>query len=173
MKSFKSFFSRKPVKEESITSDLYETIVSPVTGKVIPIEDVSDKTFADKILGDGIAVEPSEGKVYAPADGEISSVIDTFHAVGITSAGGAEILIHVGKDTVELKGRYFKSHIKEGQKVKRGDLLLEFDLGSIRTSGFELTTPVVISNYNEFIVEKTDKDHVTCGDVLMTLKKKE
>jgi len=173
MNLFKSFFPRKPAKEENVSSEFCETIASPVTGKVIPVEDVSDQTFADKVLGDGIAVEPTEGKVYSPVDGEISSLIDTFHAVGITSAGGAEILIHVGKDTVELKGRYFKSHVKEGQKVKKGDLLLEFDPGSIRASGFELTTPVVISNYDEFIIEKTSKNYVTYGDVLMILKKNE
>ena len=96
-------------------------IYSPCKGKVVPITEVSDPTFSEKVLGDGFAVIPSEGKIYAPADGEISMVFDTLHAVTMTTSQGTELLIHIGLDTVTLKGEPFISHVSGGQQVKKGD----------------------------------------------------
>ena len=112
-------------------------IYSPCKGKVVPITEVSDPTFSEKVLGDGFAVIPSEGKIYAPADGEISMVFDTLHAVTMTTSQGTELLIHIGLDTVTLKGEPFISHVSGGQQVKKGDLLLEADLEKIKSAGFE------------------------------------
>lgn len=109
-------------------------IYSPCKGKVVPITEVSDPTFSEKVLGDGFAVIPSEGKIYAPADGEISMVFDTLHAVTMTTSQGTELLIHIGLDTVTLKGEPFISHVSGGQQVKKGDLLLEADLEKIKSA---------------------------------------
>lgn len=150
----------------------FEYLTSPIIGNVVPIESVNDQTFASKILGDGLAVEPVEGKVYSPVDGEITTLMDTFHAICITSVSDVEILIHVGRDTVTLNGKHFISHIREGQKVKRRDLLLEFDINAIRDSGLELTTPIVISNYADYEIEKKVQGAVSKDDILMNLRLK-
>ncbi|MGN0588845.1 MAG: glucose PTS transporter subunit IIA, partial [Ruminiclostridium sp.] len=126
-------------------------LYSHLKGKVIPLEKVEDEVFSQKILGEGIAVEPSEGKLYAPCDGVIESVFDTRHAVSITSDSGAEILLHIGIDTVKLEGRYFKAHIENGQRVKKGDLLISFDMEKIRGEGFKLTTPMIICNFGDYV----------------------
>ena len=115
-------------------------IYSPCKGKVVPITEVSDPTFSEKVLGDGFAVIPSEGKIYAPADGEISMVFDTLHAVTMTTSQGTELLIHIGLDTVTLKGEPFISHVSGGQQVKKGDLLLEADLEKIKSAGLDTIT---------------------------------
>ena len=107
-------------------------IAAPVKGECIPISEVADPTFAEEILGKGMAIKPTEGKFYAPADGTISTLFPTGHAIGLTTSEGVELLIHVGIDTVEMKGDGFKSHIKEGQAVKKGDLLLTIDLEKIK-----------------------------------------
>ena len=123
-KGFASWFLGKKGSEEEPG---VERLGSPLAGTVIGIEQVSDKTFADKILGDGIAVIPSEGKVFAPADGTVESLMESHHAVCLLTLGGAELLVHVGRDTVSLNGRHFAAHVKEGDKVKRGQLLLSFE----------------------------------------------
>ncbi len=125
-------------------------LYSHLKGKVIPLEKVEDEVFSQKILGEGLAVEPSEGKLYAPCDGVIESVFDTRHAVSITSDSGAEILLHIGIDTVKLEGRYFKAYIENGQRVKKGDLLISFDMEKIRGEGFKLTTPMIICNFGDY-----------------------
>ena len=99
-------------------------LYAPCKGKVVPLSEVPDPTFSEKILGDGFAVIPSEGKIYAPADGEIAMVFDTLHAITLTSSSGAEILIHIGLDTVTLKGAPFTAHVAAGDQVKKGDLLI-------------------------------------------------
>lgn len=103
-------------------------IYAPCKGRVVPLAEVPDPVFADKVLGDGFAVIPADGRIYAPADGEVAMVFDTLHAVTLTSTQGAEILIHIGLDTVTLKGEPFKAHVAAGDKVKKGDLLIEADL---------------------------------------------
>ena len=110
-------------------------IAAPVKGECIPISEVADPTFAEEILGKGMAIKPTEGKFYAPADGTISTLFPTGHAIGLTTSEGVELLIHVGIDTVEMKGDGFRSHVKEGQTVRKGDLLLTMDLEKIKAAG--------------------------------------
>ena len=146
-------------------------LYSHLKGKVIPLEKVEDEVFSQKILGEGIAVEPSEGKLYAPCNGVIESVFDTRHAVSITSDGGAEILLHIGIDTVKLEGRYFKAHIENGQRVKKGDLLISFDMEKIRGEGFKLTTPMIICNFGDYVsFEPLKQGEIMQGEEILRIK---
>lgn len=143
--------SKMVLKESVIEEDVAtETICMPTKGEVIELDQVGDEVFSVGMLGDGFAVLPSEGKVYAPVDGTISVVFETKHAVVITSEGGAEVLVHVGFETVKLGGRYFDVKVETGMKVKTGDLLLEFDMDGIKKEGYSLITPVVISNSTDY-----------------------
>lgn len=126
-------------------------VAAPLTGTVKALEEVPDHTFADKILGDGAAILPKEGKVIAPVNGTVSAIMDTKHGIMIQSDDGLEILIHVGLETVSLNGKYFTSHVKKGDKVKKGDLLLEFDMEGIQAEGYQIITPVVVTNSNDYI----------------------
>lgn len=151
---------------------LVETIelASPVSGTVIPLSEVEDAVFAGGVLGEGVAIIPSEGKIYAPADGTISAVMDTKHAVGITTDTGAEVLIHVGLDTVQLGGEGYTLHCAQGDKVKKGSLLLEFDMEKIKEAGFSLTTPVIVSNMTNFVsLKASDQKQVKALDKLITI----
>lgn len=123
---------------------------APVKGECIPISSVADPTFAEEILGKGIAVKPSDGKVYAPVDGVISTIFPTGHAIGITTSDGIELLIHVGLDTVQLKGQFFKILAEADQQVKKGDLLLEADVEEISKAGYDTVTPMIICNSSDF-----------------------
>ncbi|WP_072930615.1 PTS beta-glucoside transporter subunit IIABC [Nissabacter archeti] len=127
-----------------------ETLLSPMSGALVALEQVPDKTFASGLLGKGVAIVPEEGRVTSPVDGEIASVFATRHAIGIASAGGSEILIHVGIDTVKLDGHYFTAHVKAGDRVAAGDLLLTFDRQAITAAGYDLTTPMLVSNSDDF-----------------------
>ncbi len=129
------------------------TLLAPTQGKIIPLSDVNDESFALKLLGDGIAIRPSEGLVKAPCDAVVSSVIESQHAVGLTCANGVELLIHVGLDTVNLKGKYFKTLVKLDQTVTSGEPLIEFDKAAIEAEGYDLTTPFIILNSDEFSLE--------------------
>lgn len=120
--------------------------MSPMNGKVIPINEVNDEVFSQKMLGDGVAIIPINGKVVSPVDGEVIQVFDTLHAYGIRSNDGVEILIHIGINTVELKGEGFKSFVSAGQKVKVGDKIAEVDLDLLKEKGYLLQTPVIITN---------------------------
>ena len=113
-------------------------------------ESLQDETFAGEVLGKGIAVIPKEGKVLAPFDGTVDTVFDTKHAIGMTSDRGVELLIHVGINTVELNGVPYKAHVADGDTVKKGQLLLEFDIQAIREAGYDITTPVVVTNTDDF-----------------------
>ena len=119
-------------------------IVSPLNGKVVPLEEVPDPVFSEKILGDGIAVIPTDGKIVSPVDGEVISVADTLHAYGFAGEDGMEILVHFGLETVSLNGEVFKSHVKVGDKVKKGDLIAEADIAGIQAKGLRTITPVLI-----------------------------
>lgn len=121
-------------------------IVSPQSGTAIPVSDVPDKAFSDRILGDGIAIIPEEDEIVSPADGTVVQVPDTLHAYGIQTENGIDILIHVGINTVELKGEGFKSFVKAGQKVKTGDPIARVDLKLIKEKGYPTHTPVIITN---------------------------
>ena len=145
---------------------------APVKGTCIPIQEVADPTFAEEIIGKGIAIKPSDGRVYAPADGTVSSIFPTGHAVGITTTDGVEVLIHVGLDTVELKGQHFQAAVEAGQKVKKGDFLLEADLEQISGAGYDTVVPVVICNSDEVsnLSCKTEGD-VETGEEVITYTK--
>jgi len=143
------------LKEMFGKKDKNEILVSPVEGNVIPIREVSDPTFGEEIVGKGIAIQPSNGKVMSPVNGTVSMLFETKHAVIITSDQGAEILIHIGLDTVKLKGEFFTGHVSAGQKVKLGDLLVEFDLEELKKAGYDTVTPMVICNMDKFKDIKT------------------
>ena len=121
-------------------------IETPIPGEVIPLTEVKDQTFASGVLGEGYAIVPSEGKVYAPFDGTCDNLFDTLHAMGLVSDSGVELLIHVGLETVKLNGAPFTAHIKSGDTFKKGDLLLEFDIPAIQAAGCEIQTPVIVTN---------------------------
>ncbi len=123
---------------------------SPAKGKAVPLSEVNDPTFSEGMLGQGVAVIPSEGKIYAPTDGEIGMVFDTLHAVSLTAECGAEVLIHVGLDTVKMKGDGFTGHVQAGDKVKKGDLLLEVDLEKVKAAGYDIITPMLICNTDDY-----------------------
>ena len=123
---------------------------APVKGKAVDLKEVNDPTFSTGMLGQGVAIIPSEGKIYAPADGEIAMVFDTLHAVSMTADNGVEILVHVGLDTVELKGEGFEGHVKAGDKVKKGDLLLTVDLDAVKESGYDTITPMLVCNTDDY-----------------------
>lgn len=147
-------------------------ILSPVSGTVKEITEVPDNTFAEKMLGDGMAVIPSEGKVYAPADGTVVSVMDTKHGIMFTTDQGVEVLIHIGLETVNLKGKYFTQHVNSGEKVKAGALLMEFDMDAIKKEGYDLITPVVVTNMSDYIRAVgmvKSSDSIAHGDCLMTI----
>lgn len=146
-------------------------IASPLKGKVIALSDVPDETFATGVLGEGAAVEPSEGKVTAPADGVVSSLFDTHHAVGLTLDSGAEVLVHVGINTVELNGKFYTAHVSEGDRVTKGQTLITFDKTAIESKGYKTVTPVIISNTDDYgAVEKSHANAVDFGDTLIHLR---
>lgn len=147
------------------------TIFSPLTGKIIPLNQVNDPTFASELMGKGIAIIPTEGKAYAPDNGEVVSLFRTKHAIGFQTDSGVEILIHIGIDTVKLDGQHFQAHVQAGSKVKKGDLLVSFDIEAIRQAGFEVTTPVIITNSDDYqnIQPIHQSETIEKGDVLLTL----
>ena len=138
-----------PEKAEKKPSGTIE-LFSPLSGTVLPLEEVEDEAFSSKVLGEGAVVEPTEGRLYAPCDGRIETVFDTRHAINIVSAEGAEILLHIGIDTVKLGGKFFEAHVSEGQEIRKGDLLITFDIEEIRKAGFKTTTPFIICNSEEY-----------------------
>lgn len=131
-----------------------ETVYSVAKGTLIPIEEVPDETFASKVLGDGAAIIPEDGKVYAPADAEVVSIFDTKHAVCLHTDGGADILIHIGIDTVKLEGKYFTSHVDNGDHVKKGDLLVEFDKDAVEKAGYNTAIPIIVTETDGSSLEK-------------------
>ena len=163
----------KPKENSNSASVLVETIYSPIKGKIVKLENVLDEAFSSGAVGKGIAIEPSEdGKVFAPFDGVIETAFPTKHAIGLTSDKGVEILIHIGMDTVKLDGKYFTSHIEEGQKIKKGDLLMEFDTEKIKEAKYSVITPIVITNFENYgNIEETSADYINVGDILLNIKK--
>ena len=142
---------RKNAEEMSGTEEGKRTaIFCPVPGEAVELSKVPDETFAGEILGKGMAVRPSEGKVYAPFDGTVETIFPTGHAVALKSEDGVEVLIHVGLDTVALNGKYYTAKTQDGAHVRRGDLLVEFDMEGIRAEGYELITPVVVTNTDAY-----------------------
>jgi len=123
---------------------------SPLSGRVVPLESVPDPVFASGAMGSGVAVDPSAGKVFAPFDGKVVAVLPSKHAVGLISDDGVEVLIHIGIDTVQLKGEHFTCHVDAGQLVSKGDLLIEFDINAIQNAGYSVVTPVIVTNSKKY-----------------------
>ncbi len=130
-------------------------LFSPVSGRLLPLADLPDPAFAEGMLGDGVAIEPAEGRFYSPCSGKIVGVADTLHAYNILADDGLELLLHIGIDTVELQGKGFAPKVKEGDRVKAGDLLAEVDLALLRESGYSTLTPLIVTNPEA--VDKLDK----------------
>ena len=158
---FKKLFGKK-------TDDFY----APMAGKAVPITQVPDPTFAEGMLGNGIAIEPAEGKVYAPCDATVDMMFETGHAVSLVADCGAEVLIHVGLETVGLEGKPFTVHVASGDKVKKGQLLIEVDLEAVKAAGLPTITPMLICNTDDYPTFNTfvGKD-VTNEDVVIALAK--
>lgn len=158
---------------ENENSDNKDVVIlnAPMNGQSMPLSDVADGVFSEKMLGDGMAVDPSEGKLFAPADGEITMVFDTKHAIGMTVEGGVEILLHMGIDTVQLNGQHFDVKVSDGDHVKQGDLLAEFDMEAIKAAGYRTITPMIITNtdsYGEIKIMKTG--NVTFSDEVLSVR---
>lgn len=146
------------------------TIASPLKGNIVPLNEVKDETFASEMMGKGIAINPTEGKVVSPINGTVQMIFKTKHAIGLKSEDGAEILIHIGMDTVQLDGKHFTAHVKDGDKVKVGDTLVEFDMNAIKNEGYELITPVIITNTMEYLeIVSKDIKSVNTGETLITI----
>lgn len=170
---------KEPVKEEEeiaaeetpkISANDSKTFDTPLEGTVLPLENVNDEVFAGKLLGDGVAIKPSKGELYAPVDAEVKMVYKTKHALGLLTDDGVEILIHIGINTVNLEGKYFDVLVEEGQKVKRGDLLVIFDADRIVEAGFDTTTMVIFTKPTNLAFTVTDKTNVKQFETLLTLE---
>lgn len=147
-------------------------IVSPMNGKVLKLEEIQDDAFASGVLGKGAAIVPEDGNVYAPADGEISALFPTLHAIGMKTDAGAELLIHIGLDTVQLEGEGFEAFVKQGDHVKQGQKLVSFDMDFIKGKGYCLETPVLITNMDDYLdILETDKEQIKTGEVLLNIVK--
>lgn len=141
-----------------------------MNGTVVTLENVEDEAFSQKILGDGVAIEPDEGKLYSPCDGKVEMVFDTKHAINLVSDEDCEILLHIGIDTVKLKGKYFDVHVSNGQKIHRGDILISFDLDGIRSEGYKTTTPLIICNTDDYSsIESAGSGKISVGEHLVTI----
>ena len=161
------------IKEKlGFSKNTREVIGAPIEGKVVAMSEVSDPTFGQEILGKGAAIIPSVGKAVAPIDGTVEMVFDTKHAISMSSDSGIQMIIHVGLDTVSMKGEPFTVHVEAGQRVKAGDLMLEFDIEAIKAAGLDTITPIVICNSGDYkeITAHVDKD-VNTGDDILTLVK--
>ena len=149
-----------------------DELCAPVVGNAVPISQVPDPTFAEELLGKGIAVEPTEGKILAPCDATVDMMFETGHAVSLVADFGAEVLIHVGLETVSLQGKHFTIHAANGDKVKKGDLLIEFDLEAIKAEGFNTITPMLVCNSADYGTFKVNVGKaVTNNDVVIELAK--
>lgn len=163
------FFSKLFSKTEKLNNN---HIYAPIAGKAVAISEVPDPTFAEGMLGNGVAIIPADGKVFAPCDAKVDMMFSTGHAVSLVSESGAEILIHVGLETVGLEGKPFKIHANSGDTVKKGDLLIEADLDMIKAAGLEIITPVVICNSDAYTTFDTIVGaDVGNGDVVIKLGK--
>ena len=154
--------------EESDKENLY----IPLEGDILPLTDVHDEMFSQKVLGEGIAIIPSSGILKAPCDGTVKMVFETKHAIGMEAENGAEILFHAGINTVELEGKYFESHVKAGDKVRRGDVLLKFDIENIKQSGFDCTTPIIITNTADYQVFVNEIPTIEKTGIILTVGRK-
>ena len=152
------------------TSAARKIVCAPASGEIIPLSEVNDATFAGEILGKGVAVVPSEGRITAPFDGTVGAVFETKHAIGLMSEDGLELLIHVGINTVELNGQHYTAYVSAGDTVKKGQLMLEFDIPAIQKAGYDITTPVIVSNSDDFEhVEPVKTGTVHAGEEVLQI----
>lgn len=156
-------------KKEAVIEVKNEMISSPLAGEVKVLGEISDEAFASGALGKGVAIVPTEGKLYAPVSGMVAALFPTKHAIGITTENGAEILIHIGLDTVQLNGNHFITHTTVGSRIEKGQLLIEFDIDAIQKSGYEVTTPVIVTNQDKFDVVTLGGKQTKVGDQLFEL----
>lgn len=147
-----------------------ERLYAPSKGESVDLSQLQDEMFSNKVLGDGVAVRPSEGKLYAPADGEIIMLFDTKHAIGLKLKNGAEILMHIGIDTVTMEGDGFTAHVKTGDQVKKGDLLIDFDIDKIESRGLDPVIAVIVSNSNDYAIKETTTGIVDNNNLLFTVE---
>lgn len=154
------FFKKKEVE-----------IAAPVTGKLISLKDVPDPTFSEEMVGKGVAIIPEGKEIYSPVEGKITTVFITGHAVGITTKEGIDLLIHIGMDTVNLKGEGFEIKVKDGEHIKAGDLLIVADLDKLKEKGYKLETPVIICNPDQFNnITYTEPGSISKGDIIMKIR---
>lgn len=170
--------AKEIVKTEEKSEEIQEkpslikkiTLLSPMTGKLVSLSEVPDQVFSAGILGEGAAIIPTEGKVIAPCDCEVTMTMDSGHAIGLKTADGMELLIHVGLNTVELNGKYFEYKVEKGDKVKQGDVLITFDREAIQNEGYKLHTPVIIANPDDYVsIRVVEKTEIQIGDELMKI----
>ncbi|AKG03647.1 MULTISPECIES: PTS sugar transporter subunit IIA [Salimicrobium] len=145
------------------------SIVAPVNGKVVALDEVPDPVFSQRMMGDGMAIEPSDGKVVSPVDGEIVQIFPTNHAVGVKTSNGLEILVHIGLETVSMEGEGFEGHVSQGDKVKTGDPLVTFDKDLVAEKAKAVVTPVVITNYDDAVesFEVHQTENATAGETVI------
>lgn len=154
------FFKKKEVE-----------IVSPVKGRLISIKDVPDMTFSEEMIGKGVAIIPEENEIYSPVDGKITTVFITGHAVGITTKEGVDLLIHIGMDTVNLKGEGFDVKVKDGKHIKAGELLIVADFDKIKENGYTTETPIIVCNPDDFKkITYMEPGNVEKGDTIMKIQ---
>lgn len=160
-------------KAETRAALLHQTqLYSPLRGRVLKLESLKDDAFASGVLGKGVGIWPEEGNVYAPADGVVSVLFPTLHAIGFSTDEGVELLIHIGLDTVQLNGEGFQARVAQGDRVKKGQLLVSFDMAFIEEKGYCLETPVLVTNSDDYLeVVETAAEHVAQGDVLLKVLK--
>jgi len=164
---FRKWFGRNNDSKDTLT------VIAPISGKVTKLEDVPDPVFSEKMMGDGIAIDPVEGKILSPVEGRIVQIFPTKHAIGIQAKNGVELLIHIGLETVSLNGEGFNIYVSEGEKVKQGDLLVTFNLNFIKANANSSVTPIVITNSNEMesIILQAANEVKAGEDPLLTINK--
>jgi len=168
---FRKILDTLDTKEESKVEG-GPIVYSPLSGEVVPLSAVNDLVFSEEMMGKGAAVIPTSGCVVAPCDGVVVSVFRTLHAITIKADNGADIIIHVGLETVSLNGKHYESHVEDGQRIKKGERLLTFDIDKIKEAGYDIITPVIVTNSAEYqSIDKTEKPQVSYGDLFLNLVK--
>ncbi|SDN39097.1 PTS sugar transporter subunit IIA [Alkalicoccus daliensis] len=173
---FKKLFGKEKKQDvEMPEADGKDILVSPVNGEVVPLSEVPDPTFAEKMMGDGVAVKPTSGTIVAPITGEVMQLFPTKHAVGIKTVNGVEILLHIGIETVNMQGEGFKAFVKEGDRVAVGDKLIEFDMDMVNEKAESTITPVIVTNGDIVsTIDKVEGQQVTAGETtILTITTKQ
>ena len=147
-----------------------DSVMAPLSGTVIPMNELKDDAFSQGVLGKGVGIEPTDGKVLSPVDGTVTTLFPTLHAIGLTADSGIELLIHIGLDTVQMGGKGFTAHIKEGDRVKKGQHIMDVDLNAVKAAGFSTQTPVIVTNSSDLLdIIPLDNKTVQAGNELITV----